>query len=130
MKRDLEIFLSFFSIFLVTASAYADTAAEVQRSQEIISQEKAVRDKIDETKQKTFIKKIAVKGVTLLSQAQIKEIISSFQGQWLTKKDIAQLLDLLKSAYKNKGYALKFLKISYEVKKNKILEITVQELSH
>lgn len=100
---------------------------QIQRSQEILEQEKALREKLEQ-EEKIFIEKITIKGVTLLSAEQIKEIILPFKRQWLTKRDIEQLLEFIKQAYKEKGYSEKLLNLSYEIKKNRYLEIKVEEL--
>lgn len=101
------------------------TPAQIERSQEILEEEKIIRDKL-EKEEKVYIKKIIVKGVTLLSQAQIKEIISPFQKHWLTKEDIQQILDLLEKAYINNGYGNKVKGISYQIKK-RVLGIQIEE---
>jgi hemolysin activation/secretion protein len=104
------------------------TAAEIQRSQEILQEDRALRQKISE-EEKFFVKTIIVKGALKLSEEETKGIIAPFQGRWMTTEDIRQLIDLLKSAYAEKGIKASQLKVSHKLKKDKTLEITVDELT-
>jgi hemolysin activation/secretion protein len=133
-----KLIIILFFIFLGTsieinlfAFAFAESVSpsQIQREQEILEKEKALREKIEKKEEKIFIKKILIKGIRLLTEDQIKEIILPFQEKWLTKKDIQQLIDLIIQAYHQKGYNESDLKISYEIKK-KCLKIQVEELTH
>lgn len=108
------------------AFAESISPSQIQRAQEILEKEKALREKIEKEEEKLFIKKIMVKGVKLLTENEIKEITLSFQRKWLTKKDIQQLIDLIIQAYRQKGYNESDFKISYEIKKG-CLKIQVEE---
>lgn len=104
------------------------SASRIGRSQEILEKEKALRNKLDE-EEKIFIKKIEVKSISLLNEDEIREITLPFQKKWLTKKDIQQILELIKETYKQKGYIGQPGKISYQIKKKSLI-IRVEELTH
>lgn len=104
------------------------TMGEIDKMQQDIEMEKALRTEIEKGK-KAFIKKIVVKGVTLLTEDQLKEIILPFKNHWLTESDINLILDSLTSAYKQKGLEGQPSKISFRIKKS-LLEIIVEELRH
>lgn len=101
-------------------------ASQVLRTQEVIEKEKELRKEIYR-EEKVFVKKIMLKGVNLLNQDRIKDIILPFQKKWLEKKDIQQIIESVKQAYKEKGYSEELVKISYQIIKNKYLEIDVDE---
>jgi outer membrane protein assembly factor BamA len=126
---EIKLFLSFlFFSFLCpynTCFAETPTASQIERSQELLEKEQILKNKL-EKKDKVFIKKITVKGVTILTEDKIKEIILPFQKHWLTKKDIQQILDLLAQAYKQEGYAGKPPNTSFQIKKSN-LEIQIGE---
>jgi len=90
--------------------------------------EKALRTEVEKGK-KVYIKKVTVKGATLITEDQIKEIILPFKDRWLTGSDINIILDSITSAYKQKGYEGQPSKISFQVKKSN-LEINVEEIRH
>lgn len=101
---------------------------QIERSNELIEKEEALRKKL-ETPEKVYIEDILLEGAVALTKDQIKEITLPYQKRWLTKADIQQLIELVKEAYRQKGYAEKSTKISYKVKK-KNLVIRVKELTH
>lgn len=105
---------------------FAQTAptAAIERSQEILEQDKALREQIEKG-QKTFITKIIVQGVTLLAEDQIREIITPLQDHWLTRGEIQAALDSLKDTYARNGYPGP-AEVSYQVKGGS-LTIKVQE---
>jgi hemolysin activation/secretion protein len=122
--KSLYIILLILPLFLG-----AESASTIQRSQEMLKDDKALRQKIEQ-EEKFFVKAIVLKGALKLSEEEIKDITVPFQGQWLTKKEIQQIIDSLKSAYEKKGVGPNRIKISYELKKDKTLEITVNELTN
>jgi len=105
------------------------TAAKIERSEEILQEDKILRQKIGE-EEKFFVKTIIVKGALKLSEEEIRGIITPFQGHWMTKENIQQLIDLLKSTYAKKGIRASQIKVSHKLKKDKALEITVNELTN
>jgi len=104
------------------------TAGTIERSQEILQEDKDLRQRI-EREEKVFIKKVIIKGALKLSREEIRDIILPFENQWLTKKDIQRIIDSLKSAYQKKGIETSHFKPAYELKKAQILEITLNELT-
>jgi hemolysin activation/secretion protein len=121
-----KIFIFLFLILSFSCFCFAQTTpAQLQRSQEILEEERTLRGKL-EKEEKVYIKKIMVKGATLLNAKQIREIILPFQKHWLTKDDIQQILALIERSYINNGYVTKLKGISYQVKK-RILEIQIEE---
>lgn len=114
------------SLLFLQAVSYAEviSGAEVLRSQELIQKDESWRQKIKE--EKFFIKKILIKGVTILSEDTLKEIILPFEKKWLTKGDIQEMLDAIKQAYKKAGLPEEKIKLSSQVKK-RTLEIIVEE---
>lgn len=126
MKRITVIILFLFCLIgnnPIICFAQAPTASQIERSQENLEKERALRETI-ERGEKVFVKKIIVKGITLLTGEQIKEIIMPFQKHWLTKDDIQRLLDLLRQAYQQKSQQIPT--ISYQVKERKLI-ISVEE---
>jgi outer membrane protein assembly factor BamA len=113
---------------IVLAADYAlaapPTAASIERSQEILQEDKALRQRIEQG-EKFFVKTIICKGCLRFSEEEIKNIAAPFQGRWMAKEDIRQIMDSLKSAYEKKGIPPDRVNVSYELKKDSILEITV-----
>lgn len=126
-KKSLFVF-AFILILFNLCFAQDHTASQIEKAQQDLEMEKALRTEVEKGK-KVLIKKIIVKGVTLLTEDQIKEIILSFKNHWLTGSDINLILDSITSAYKQKGYQGQPAKISYQVKKG-CLEINVEEIKH
>jgi len=106
----------------------AQSASTIERSQEILQEDKALRQKIEQ-EEGFFVKTIVLKGALRLSEGEIKDTIAPFQGQWMTKEDIRQTMDSLKSTYEKKGVETSRVNASYELKKDRTLEITVKELT-
>ena len=102
--------------------------SQLERSQEMIEREEALRSKL-ENQEKVFINKIIISGTTILSEEDLKAINLAYKRKWLTKDDIQQVLELIKQRYETKGYPTDLLNIDYKIKKNN-LEIQIQELEH
>ena len=117
----------FFLLLPFEAVCFAEppSASQIGRGQEILQKEEILRNKL-EKEEKVFIKKIIVTGITLLDEDKIKEAISPFQAHWLTNKDIQQILELLKEAYRQQGYPGLHASISYQIKRKNLL-IKVEE---
>lgn len=109
------------------AFALGETAptAQIERSQQILDKDLALRDRIEQG-DKVFIAKIIVKGVTLLTQDEVKEIIKPFQKRWLSKEDIQQIVDDFTQEYYQRGYFTQFKDITYQIK-GKTLEIRIED---
>lgn len=100
-------------------------AGQIQKSQEILEKEKELRQRIEKP-QKQFVKKIEVKGASLLSEQELQEITLPFERRWLTRADIQKIMDLIIDTYEQKGYNATKLKLSYQIK-NRRLKIQVEE---
>ena len=111
----------------ITCFAQTSATGQIQRSQEVLQNDKTLRNRIEE-EEKVFIKNILVEGANSISEDRIKEITRPFQKRWLTKKDILQVLDSIKQAYLQEGYAGQPADISYAVK-GKVLKIRVEEVN-
>jgi len=117
----LFIFLSFETICF----AELPSVGQIERAQEILQENEVLRSRI-ENGEKAYIKNIIVKGITLLDENKVKEIIFPFQKQWLNKTDIQQILGAIGQAYKQKGYLGLSVKSSFQVINN-CLEIEINE---
>lgn len=104
------------------------TPAQIERSQELLDKEKALREEL-ERGEKVFVKKVIVKGATLLKPEKIEAIILPLEGHWLTKEDIRQVRALIEQAYLENGYLNEIKGVSSLVKKQ-ILEIQIEEVGH
>ena len=124
MFKKLTCIFLFCLTFLGSAFAQAPSMSEIQRQQEILQKEQELTTKIKEG-EKVFVKKINVKGVTLLTEERIKEIIAPFQKKWLENKEIQQILELIKQAYIQETKQTPV--ITCQIKKQQ-LEIQVDEL--
>ena len=127
MKAVLCALCVLVGIGLYCSPCRAQTIEQMQRADQMLEQERQLRDRLEE--EKIFAGEIEVEGVTLLGQDEVVEIISPFHKHWLTKKDIQRLLDSVKTAYSRKGYETGKLDVSYQVKKNTKLVVTVKEYS-
>lgn len=121
------LLILFFTFIPFETICFAEppSVGQIERAQEILQKEEILRNKL-EKEEKVYIKKIIVKGATLLDEGKIKEIILPFQKHWLSKTDIQQILDIIGQAYKQKGYTGSPIRISSQIKKN-CLEINVEE---
>lgn len=100
--------------------------SQIERSQELIDKEEALREKI-EAPEKIYIKEIAVEGASLLSEKEAKDLILPYEKKWLTKDDISQIMSALKDLYRSKGLTEQLSDISYQVKdKRLIIEVKEQ----
>lgn len=106
--------------------AQGTTASQIERTQEILEKEKALRERIEKG-EKIFVRKIIVTGFTLISEDQIKEITLPFKNHWIFKDDIQLILDSIVAAYQRNGYNGRIANISYQIRKNRIIEIEVVE---
>lgn len=122
------VFALFFIFTSCNAGLSQPTIGQIEKTQQDLEMEKALRTEVEEGK-KTHIKKIIVKGITLLTEDQIKEITLPFKNHWLTQTDINLILDSIVNAYKKKGYESQPSKISFQIKKG-LLEIKVEELRY
>ena len=116
----------FLSLIFAGLSWAEVSTGQILRSEEILEKEKALRQRLQE-EEKVFIRKIKIEGITLLTEGQIKQIISPFQKRWLTKTQIQQILELIKEAYRKNSYQNQPKGISYQIK-GKELSIKAEEV--
>lgn len=109
---------------LCTGSSLAEapSASQIQREQDLISQDQVLRDKISEPI-KYFLKEVDISGAKCLSSEEIEDLILPYQNQWVTEKDIEALKQNIEDVYRKKG---KKAKVSYRVISSK-LYIEVKE---
>lgn len=104
---------------------FAQSVSQIERTREITEKEAALRNKL-EKENKWFIKKIIVKGATLLSKDEIREIVLPFENHWLSNDDIKEIINLIKVAYRQKGYNNQPARIIHQVMRN-FLKIKIEE---
>ncbi|MDD4980570.1 MAG: POTRA domain-containing protein [Candidatus Omnitrophica bacterium] len=118
------IFLYFITVLKGVCFAQVNPG-QIERSQEIIQDEEALRNRIGQEK-KFLIKKIIVEGADLLAPEEIKKMTLAYENHWLSKSDIQAIIDLLKTAYREKGYPQQPRKTAFRIKNN-TLKIHVLE---
>jgi hemolysin activation/secretion protein len=128
MKKILFMILFFLMGVASLCFSQASSMGKIQKSQTDIEMEKSLRVEAEKAK-KVLIKKIVVKGATLITEDQVKAIILPLKNHWLSKADINYILDSIVCAYKQNGRQIQPARISYKIKKN-YLEINVQEIRH
>lgn len=120
--------------------------SEQERARQLQETEKALREKIEKEKkepsikeevpavqpaaeaaQKVFIQNISVTEATLISGRDIQEIISPFQNQELSIKDMQKVADLITDAYRQKGYITSRAYLPAQKIEKGVLEIKVVE---
>ncbi len=101
---------------------------QIDKMQQDIQMEQTLRTEVEKGK-KVYIKKVVVKGVSLINEDKMKEIILPFHNHWLTQSDINLILDSIANAYKQNGYEGQPEKITFQVKDG-YLEINAKELKH
>lgn len=124
MKRVI-IWGLFFGLFFFNFCFAQTSASQMQRAEELIEKEEALRKELKEPK-KVFVKNIIVEGVTLLSEDEIKEITAPFIKHWLNAENFEQIKELIKQSYQEKGYTNKPAEISHRIKKKSLI-IEVKE---
>mgnify|MGYP001994510143 CR=1 FL=1 len=115
-------FLFFLFLTIAPKPCFAETGAIVERSQELLDEEKALRKWIEE--ERIFIREIIVEGANLLSRGLIEAITLPYQGQWVREQDIHEIMALLKQFYILEG--LPEPDVSYQVEEH-ILMIQIEE---
>jgi len=107
--------------------AQETSASQIERAQETLEKEKVLRERIEKG-EKIFVRKIVITGVTLINEDQIKEITLPFKNHWIFKDEIRLILDSIVAVYQRNGYNGKIADISYQIRKNRIIEIEVEEI--
>lgn len=121
------IFLLFFIFANFNGALAQPTIGQIEKTQQDLEKEQTLRREVEKGR-KVYIKKIIVKGVTFLSEDEIKKIIQPFKNHWLTQSEINLILDSLVNAYQKKGYPGKLPRISFQEKERHRLEIKVEEI--
>lgn len=93
----IVILLIYISSIYNSSSFAAPDVGQIQRSEEIIAEEKALRGNIEE--EKVFIKEITINSDYSLSKEKIDEITALFENQPLAKEDLKILLDSIRELY-------------------------------
>ena len=117
----------FLTIFFFSVSAFSQTPPASQTAGGIVRQEtqrlkqKRLEEKLEKERAKTeavspddvvtpdqgpttLVNKIVVEGATLLSAAEIKNIVSQYEGSKLTIDGMQKVADLITDEYRRKGF--------------------------
>jgi len=111
-----------------SCQAQGPSVSQIEKSRQDLEMDRALRIEVEKGK-KVFIKKVIVKGATLITEEQLKEIILPFNNHWLTQADINLILDSIAGAYTQKGYAGQPARASFQIKYG-FLEISIEEAKH
>lgn len=122
------LIILFFLFCALTPCFSQPTPAQIERSQQLLDKEQALRSELEKG-EKVFIKKIILKGVTLLQPEEIEAMLSPFQKHWLTKADIRQIQTVIEQEYAKNGYPNAIKGFSSLIKKQ-ALEIQVEEIRY
>ena len=125
MQKTAVILVLFLTLGSFSSAKAQTSASQLQRAQDLLEEEKAIRLKIEEP-QKKYIKSIKVEGATLLNQDTIRELTAPFLKHWLAQEDINIILNTIKQAYKDEGYPNHPAEIRYQLK-GKVLWIKIKE---
>jgi len=128
MKKTLLIAIVFILCLLNACFCETPSMGQIEKSQQDLEVDKALRAEAEKG-QKVLIKTITVKGTSLITLDQIKQVILPFKNHWLTQSDIDLILNSITNIYKQNGYQAEPAKISYEVKEGN-LQIDIEELKH
>jgi hemolysin activation/secretion protein len=148
MKAKIRYLLCGIFILSLASPIFAQFPEELDKAQREIEKEKQLRERIEKEKpkvdiedtvsqeavktdiqstQKVVVKNITLTGVTILSEEEITEIISPYQGQELMLKDMQKVADLITDAYRGKGYITSRAYLPPQKIKDGELEIRVLE---
>lgn len=150
MKKPMRIIIALIFAHAFTAvfilPLFAQAVEQVQKTEQEIEKEKALREKIEKKKgeapaekeaapveaplageEKVLLKKITVTGVTLLSEKDINEVISQFENKEAAVKQMQKAADLITDAYRKKGYVTSRAYLPPQKIKDGLLEIRVVE---
>jgi len=117
----LKIIFIFTVLFAFSYSFAQNTiSGQIERSQEILQQEEALRRKIEQP-QKLFIKEIILPQGCLIPQEELEQITRNFAGHWHSLKEIQELLDILTKAYQKAYHDSKLPKTTYIIEKGKLI---------
>lgn len=100
-----------------------DRLQEQKQDEEVVTEDVDMADE----GQKALIKEIRVQGATLLTQAEISNITSVYEGEELSLKGMQKIADLITDEYRLKGYATSRAYIPPQTIKEGVLLIKVVE---
>ena len=98
----MKLKIIFISILFSTFNysiAQTITPIQIERAQEIVQKEEALRKKIEQP-QKVFVKEIILPQGCLIPEKEIAQITGNFAGRWHSLKEKRELLDILTQAYR------------------------------
>ncbi len=127
MKKVAFLILFYFTLHPVFAFAQTEIPSQIERTQQILQKEEALKEKINKPEKK-LVKTIQVSGVTLVSIDKIQSIILPFQNRWLTEPEVESILASIKMLYEKTGFPNQPAEVSYKIEKHN-LNIQVLELS-
>lgn len=134
-----------FSLSAQTQPPDSQTTGGLDRLQRDIEKDKMLREKIQEKveapiekeaeevveplpeEETILISDIIVEGVTLVSQEDIEEVVSQFEGKNLSLKDMQKVADLVTDLYRTRGYATSRAYLPPQTIKDGVLIIRVVE---
>lgn len=147
-----KIFCIFSAIIILSFSAFAQTVPPSQtigateQRDKALEEQKAIQEQIEQKKKKpevkeelpkeepaaadtkkVQIKKIAVEGATLISESELKGIISEYEGKDLTLSEMQKVADKITESYRKKGYTTSRAYLPPQTIKDGILTIKVIE---
>ncbi|MFA5096713.1 MAG: POTRA domain-containing protein [Candidatus Omnitrophota bacterium] len=107
--------------------AASESPEQVQRSQEILREDKMLRERIEKDAG-VFIKEIIVEGAEGLSEDKINEVILPYLNRRLRQNDIAGLLVIVRQMYVDAGHKATSFYLRHEIK-GPVLEIIIRNSS-
>ena len=105
ISKSIILILIFFSLIAYFTPSVAEgiDASRIEQSREDLDKEEALRKRISQ-EEKVFIKKVVVSGITLLDKEQVRETLLPYEGHWLSKEDIAEMLNSILQLYQKYNY--------------------------
>lgn len=117
--------ICFFAAGLLAPNvAVAESPEQIQRAQEILQEDKMLREKTEEGA-KSWIERITVKGASHLDEEQITQAILPYQKRWLTRNDIGMLLGALEKLCVSAGHEKSSFSLQPEIK-GSTLEVSIK----
>ena len=117
----------FYSVIFCFASfatvIAAPTAGELQRSEELLNENQAFINKFEQSS-RVYIETIAVRSNIHLDPKKARELVKPYERSWLTKKELAELIEDIRRFYLKQGYSDGQIDISRQIIDDR-LEIVV-----
>ncbi|MCK9574123.1 MAG: hypothetical protein M0R20_07020, partial [Candidatus Omnitrophica bacterium] len=147
-----KIFCIFSTIITLSFGAFAQTVPSSQtigagaQREKALEEQKAIEQQIEQKKKKpeikeepekeaplppdtkkVQIKKIVVEGATLISEKELKGIVSEYEGKDLALPEMQKIADKITAAYREKGYSTSRAFLPPQTIKDGILTIKIIE---